>query len=210
MGDILQHNEFDVIYHEHVFSYLLHPLVALLNKHQLKIIDVQHIQIHGGSLRIVACHKDALQNIQPSVQKMLRQEKNKGYTKISTYKTFAKKPAQVKKLLRSLLYKLAKKGKRIAGYGASAKGTTMLQYCDLNTDTIEYIVDNATSKIGTFTPGSHIPILDPKELKERIPDYILLLAWDHKESIIKNEAWFTKNKGVYILPIPSPRLITQT
>ncbi len=207
MGDILEKNEFDIIYHEHVFSYLLHPLVSLLLTHKLKVFDVQHVDIHGGSLRVYAAHSHASMPIQQSVKKLLKEEKVKGYTQISTYKAFAKKPAHVKKALQTLLRTLVKKGKRIAGYGASAKGTTMLQYCNLNTHTIDYIVDSATSKIGTYTPATHIPILDPKELTTRTPDYILLLAWDHKDSILKKERWFAARGGTYILPIPTPTLI---
>lgn len=207
MGDILEKNEFDIIYHEHVFSYLLHPLVTLLNAHKLKVINVQHVQIHGGSLRVFAAHKNSEFTPNSSVQAMLLQEKKKRYTQLSTYKKFAKQPPRVKKKLQTLLSTLKKNDKRIAGYGASAKGTTMLQYCNLNANSIEYIVDSATSKIGKFTPVTHIPIVDPKELKNRLPDYILLLAWDHQISILKREAWFAKRGGTYILPIPSPTLL---
>ncbi|MBP9813942.1 class I SAM-dependent methyltransferase [Candidatus Woesebacteria bacterium] len=209
MGDILEHNEFDIIYHEHVFSYLLHPLYVLLDKHELKIIDVQHMQIHGGSLRVYASHKRAHVTVQPSVQEMLTQEKNKGYLRFSTYRSFAQNPPRIKKKLQTLLRALVKKGNRIAGYGASAKGTTMLQYCELYTDTIAYIVDNASSKIGTYTPATHIPIVDPKELKIHKPDYILLLAWDHKNTIMKKEQWYTQSGGIYIVPVPTPALIKQ-
>lgn len=209
MADVIEKNEFDVIYHEHVFSFMLHPLMRLFHMHDMKIFAVEKISIHGGSLRIFTSHKNAKFSVRPSVHSILKNEQMSGYTKLETYTKFAKDPPRTKKALHTLLSTLKNKGKRIVGYGASAKGMTLLQYAHIHKNLLEYIVDASPSKIGMYTPGTHIPIVSPDVLKTKKPDYILLLAWDHKATILKKESWFTKTHGMFILPIPYPKIVKE-
>ncbi len=203
LGDLIGKNEFDTIYHEHVFSYILHPLVTLLGKYAMQIFDVHHVDTHGGSLRIFASHIPLPFAISPSVSTYLQKEIRAGYTDLTTYTRYAQKPPAVKKKLLALLTSLKQKNKRIAAYGASAKGSTLLQYCGIDTNFIDFVVDTTPYKIGKYMPGTHIPIVDARQWKKHPPDYILLLAWNFSDSIIKREAWFGRRGGKFILPIPA-------
>lgn len=204
--DLIQKNEFDNTYHEHVFHFSLHPLTTLLKKWGLEIFDVENVEGQGGSLRIYAGHTPLVFKKKSIVNKILQKEKKVGLHKAKTYTLFGAKPKIIKKELIELIEKLKKQNKKIVGYGASAKGNTLLQYCGLTHNDILYIVDTAPSKQGKFTPGSHIPIVDPSQLKKNVPDYILILAWNFADSIMKKESWFLEQKGSFIVPIPKPKI----
>ncbi len=207
-GDLFQKNEFDNTYHEHIFYYSLHPLKILLERHGLEIFNVEHVATQGGSLRVYTSHSPSIFKIDKSVANYLKKEKDMGLYKFATYKEFSKRPPQVKEKLNSMLLDLKSQGKKIAGYGAPAKGNTLLQYCGVGSSILDYITDEAPSKIGKFTPGTHIPVVSPKKLKEETPDYILILAWNYSDDIInKREGWFTKHGGKFIIPVPEPYIV---
>lgn len=205
--DLLAHNEFDNTYHEHICYHAVTPLKYLLEMHELKLIDVTHTDTHGGGIMVYAAHKNSTHKIQPIVAEDLDKEKLLKLNKLSTYQEFAKRPPLVKKNLRSILKKLKKQGKKIAGYGASAKCTTLLQYSNLGADIFDYITDSAPSKQGKYTPGTHIPIVPPEMLKEKPVDYIVITAWNYASNIMEKEKWFTNNGGKFIIPIPEPIIV---
>lgn len=207
LGDLLAKNEFDTTYHEHVSYFSLAPLIFLLKKHTMEIFDVQRVEPEGGSLRIYASHSPLSFPVSNSVGELLEEERAQGLYRLQTYLDFAQRPKIVKEKLQGMLGDLKQQGKKIAGYGASAKGNTLLQYCGVNNEIIDYITDNAPSKQGKYTPGTHIPIVPPSQLKENTPDYILLLAWNYAESIIEREKWFLEQGGKFIIPIPEPKII---
>ncbi len=207
LGDLIKKNEFDNTYHEHICYFSLAPLLTLLRSEGLDIFDVKHVDTQGGSLRVYAGHAPLLFPVDKSVQSILRAEKRNGLYDVNTYKKFGAQPLKIKSDLVTLLKKLKKQGKKIVGYGAAAKGNTLLQYCDIDATIIDYIVDNAPSKQETYTPGSHIPIVAPDVFKNDTPDYVLLLAWNYADSIMEKEAWIKKHGGAFIKPVPTVKII---
>ena len=205
--DLLTHNEFDNTYHEHICFHAVRPLLYLLNMHGMEIIDVIHTDTHGGGIMVFASHSGSSFPIGKAVNKFLGNEKRHGLDKLSTYQKFAKKPPIVKEQLTKTLLNLKKKGKKIVAYGASAKATTLLQYCNIDSRVIDYITDSAPSKQGKFTPGTHIPIVKPEILKNKIPDYIVITAWNYADNIMEKEKWFKENGGKFIIPIPQPKIV---
>ncbi len=205
--DLLTHNEFDNTYHEHICYHSVHPLKHLLKLHGMEVFDVKHTDTHGGGIMVFASHDHKPFKIRNSVKEFLDKEKYVGVHLLSTYKKFAKRPPIVKDKLTKLLFDLKKQGKKIAGYGASAKCTTLLQYCKIKTNIISYITDSAPSKQGKYTPGTHIPIVSPEKLKENKPDIILITAWNYAENIMEKEKWFKEKGGKFIIPIPEPVVI---
>lgn len=207
LGDLIKYNEFDNTYHEHTCYFSLSPLITLLNKHSLSVFDVEKVEAQGGSIRVYASHSSSPLPTSNNVRRVLAREKKQGLHKLKTYKEFSKKPKLIKKDLVKLLNRLKKQGKSIVGYGASAKGNTLLQYSGIDKKHIDYIVDDAPIKQGKFTPGSHIPIFPSSHLKKNTPDYILILSWNHAKSIMEKESW-VKDRGVkFILPVPKVKII---
>ncbi len=207
LGDLLEQNAFDTVYHEHISYFLLAPLMRLLSDHDLRIFDVEHVEAEGGSLRIFAAHAATAPLPTPRVQDLLAKEKRNGLYMKKTYTTYAKRPPMLKQQLMKLLKKLQKDKKRVVAYGASAKGGNMLQYCGITEDLVEYIVDAAPAKIGLYMPGSHVPIRHPDTLKHNPPDYIVLLAWNFADSLMEKEAWFAKQGGKFIIAVPTLRVV---
>lgn len=205
--DLLNKNEFDNTYHEHICYYSLMPIIYLLNMHNMSVFDVKHVETHGGSLRVFASLATSKIPVSSSVEEMLNQEKEAGLDTLETYLKFAKIPSQNKNTLRKMLLQLKHKNKKIVGYGAPAKAATLLQYCQIGPEIIDYITDAAPSKQGLFLPGVHIPIVSPSVLSSNTPDYIVVLAWNYAENIIKKESWFRKNGGKFIIPVPTPRIL---
>ena len=208
LADLLAHNEFDNTYHEHICFHAITPLSYLLKTHTMEIIDIIHTDTHGGGIMVFATHTPSASPVSKTVGQYLENEKKLGLNKLSTYKKFAKRPPLVKKKLTKMLKDLKKKGKKITAYGASAKATTLLQYCNIGADVIDYITDSAPSKIGKYTPGTHIPIVPEEVLKKQTPDYILITAWNYASHIMeKKERWFKKQGGKFIIPIPEPKIV---
>ncbi len=204
VGNLIYEGGFDQIYHEHLCYYSLRTLQRLAEQFGLKVFDAQITNMHGATLRAFI---SASRPVNPSVGEVLVKEARLGLEKLSTYKKFALRVKKNQGDLRRLLFKLKRQGKTIAGYGAPAKGNTLLNFCKINNKTVDYIVDTTIFKQGLYTPGGHIPVYPPDHLKEKRPDYMLLLAWNYSDAILKKEQEFIKNGGRFIIPVPKVRVV---
>jgi SAM-dependent methyltransferase len=202
--DLIDHCEFDTIYHEHLCYYSVTALDHLFRRHGLYLNDIETLPTHGGSIRSYVGRKE---NVQPSVKRLLAMENNAGVNKFNYFESFASRVQGIRRDMLELLAKLKKKGMKIAAYGASAKGSTMLSYLGTGPDIIEFVVDKNVHKQGKFMPGLHNPILPPSALAERKPDAVLLLVWNLKDEIMKQQDAFRKAGGKFIIPVPAPRVI---
>lgn len=205
---LIANNEFDTIYHEH-FSYLSFSVVnQIFAVHGLKIFDVEELETHGGSLRIFACHNNLNKyDISKSVAEMLRREETACLLDMTAYTHFEKRVQQTKRDLLSLLIQLKNAGKNIVAYGAAAKGNTLLNYCGIGTDFINYVVDKNPNKQGVFLPGSRIPVLAPDIIKQTKPDYVLVLPWNLKSEITEQLNYIKDWQGKFIFAIPHVEVI---
>jgi hypothetical protein len=208
---LINNNQFDTIYHEH-FSYLSFSTVKRIFENQnLKMFHVEELGTHGGSIRIFAKHKLSTANpLRNTVNALLAKEDAAGINRLDFYKGFDKKVARVKLDFLVFLIKAKKGGKKIAAYGAAAKGNTMLNYCGIKNDIIEYVVDGATSKQGKYLPGSHIPVVSESEIKKTKPDYIIILPWNIKEEIAQQLSYIKEWGGVFVVAIPELLTINPT
>jgi 2-polyprenyl-3-methyl-5-hydroxy-6-metoxy-1,4-benzoquinol methylase len=201
--NLIQQNQFDTIYHEH-FSYLSFLTVEnIFAHHGLVLFDVEELPTHGGSLRIYARHKaDEAKPIGPRVAALRTKEQRAGLNRIDTYSAYEEKVKRTKRRLLQFLVKAKDEGKRVAGYGAPAKGNTLLNYCGVREDFIDFTVDRSPHKQGCFLPGVRIPILHPDKLKEARPDYVLILPWNLKDEITRQVAYVREWGGRFVVPIP--------
>jgi 2-polyprenyl-3-methyl-5-hydroxy-6-metoxy-1,4-benzoquinol methylase len=205
---LMELNQFDTIYHEH-FSYLSFTTVAkIFAAHGLTMFDVEQLPTHGGSLRIYARHSsDSTKPVGPRVRELLNLESSKGYDRLETYAYFEERVRKTKRMLLEFLIEAKNQGKRIVGYGAPGKGNTLLNYCGIRTDFLDFTVDRNPYKQSKFTPGTHIPILAPERLMEARPDYVLILPWNLKDEITKQLAGIRAWGGKFVVPIPTVHVI---
>lgn len=204
--DFIEKCEFDTIYHEHVFYFFLTPLIPLFARHGLDIFRVERLPIHGGSLRLFAAHRGSYE-VETSVTEMLAAEKAAGATEESFYATFSDRVLGIREDLLRLLAELRRGGKTIAAYGASAKGSTLLNFVQPPDGTIDFIADRSTYKQGRYSPGLHLPIIAAEELSQRQPDYTLLLTWNFADEILQQRSDYTARGGKFIVPIPVVKVI---
>jgi SAM-dependent methyltransferase len=202
--DLIDQCEFDTIYHEHLCYFSLTALNFLFRQHGLFIVDVERLLIHGGSLRIFVGKRDEPSE---SVRSLLREEAAWGVDQFSFYVNFGERVTRLRNDLRELLNKLKVEGKHIAAYGASAKGSTLLNYCGIGSETLDFVVDRSTVKQEYYTPGTHLPIYDPAKLLEAMPDYVLLLTWNFADEILAQQAEYRRQGGKFIVPIPKVQVV---
>lgn len=209
LGDFIEKNYFDLIYHEHLYYHAVGPLDYFFKKHGMIIFDVERVPTHGGSIRVYVKKAKANRPVNLSVQKIIKEENEKGLGKEKTYVDFSKKIEENKKILLNLLREIKTQEKMIVGYGAPAKGNTLLNYFGINNKLLDYIIDDSPLKQGLFTPGTHIPVVSINKLAEKpTPDYVLILAWNFAESIMKKLMETTSWKGNFIIPVPKPKVIS--
>jgi SAM-dependent methyltransferase len=206
LRELIERVEFDTIYHEHLSYFSLTALDALFARHGLAIAEVERLPIHGGSLRIVSERGDTSRR-SGSVTALLEEERAWGVDRIETYKRFGDRVRALCDDLRATLASLKGEGKRIAGYGASAKGTTLLSFARIGAETLDFIADRSTVKQGKLTPGTRIPIVAAEELAGRMPDYVLLLAWNFADEILRQQEEYRRRGGKFIVPLPEVAVV---
>jgi SAM-dependent methyltransferase len=202
---LVEHCEFDTIYHQHLCYFSLTALDFLFRRHGLYVNHVKQVAIHGGSLRLFIEKHD---NVQTSVRELLENEKKQRANNFVYYKNFASKVNNVKTKLTGLLDELKRKKARIAGYGAAAKANTLAAYCGIGANYMDYICDLSKFKQGLFFSGNHLPILPPSKIVEDQPDYVLIMAWNFADEIMQQLASYKTKGGRFIIPIPEPRVVT--
>ncbi len=205
---LVENNQFDTIYHEH-FSYLsFHTVKSIFEASGLEMFDVEELGTHGGSLRIYAQHQGSgLQPVSSRVQDLLAREKEKGLTSLSYYDNFQQKAEKVKLDLLAFLISQKREGKKVAAYGAAAKGNTLLNFCGVKNDLISYVVDANPHKQNKWLPASHIPVVNEQHLKHDKPDYVIILPWNLKEEITAQLSYIKGWNGAFVIPIPELQLI---
>jgi hypothetical protein len=200
----VEKNEFDTIYHEHLSVFSVTSLAELYRFFGMSIFDIEELDVHGGSMRVYARRGSFAC---PVAEKWLAREREAKLFESGTYERAARAARTIREGLLRLLDELKGRGKRIAGYGAPAKGNTLLNFCGVGADRLEYLVDRNALKHGLFSPGMHIPIVGPERLAADPPDYLLLLAWNFADEIIQQQNAFRERGGKFILPIPEPKVI---
>lgn len=205
---LIKNNQFDTIYQEHFSYFSFLTVIKVFKKHKLEIFDVEELKTHGGSLRIYAKHsEDKSRKISMRVNRLINKEKRYGLDKIETYENFQNKVNDAKYNLLKFLINEKRKGAKIVGYGAAAKGNTLLNYCGIRQDLISFVVDKSEYKQGKFLPGSHIPVVSEKKLNLFKPDFVIILPWNIKDEIVKQISYIKKWGAKFIIPIPRLKII---
>lgn len=204
---LIADNQFDTLYHEH-YSYLsLTALAPVFARAGLRLFDVEHLPTHGGSLRIYACHTGAAHMDTGAVLACLEREDTAGLRKLSTYAAFGEQVRETKRALLGFLIDAKRQGRTIAAYGAPAKGNTLLNYCGVSTDFVDYAVDRNPLKQGRLMPGTRIPVMAPERIMETRPDYLLILPWNIKDEVITQMQGIRAWGGQFVIPIPRVEVI---
>jgi SAM-dependent methyltransferase len=200
---LMDRNEFDTIYHEHFSYFSMLSTVRMMEAHEMKVFDVEELPTHGGSLRVYACRATSRSHrVESKVAELVALEKNVGLASLKGYENFARQVKETKLALVDFLIQAARQGKTVAGYGAPGKSATLLHYCGIGKDLIEYTVDRSPYKQGRFLPGTHIPIYHPDRIREMKPDYVVILPWNLKEEIMKQLQFIREWGGRFVVPIP--------
>lgn len=201
-------NQFDQFYHEHFSYFSLHSAERILSAHGLTVHDVERLPTHGGSLRIYARHTaDGSRAVSERVLELRRDERSAGVDTLAYYSTFEERVRETKRALLEFLVRAKRAGKRVVGYGAPGKGNTLLNYCGVRTDFLDFTVDRNPHKHGKFTPGTRIPILAPESIRDSRPDFVLILPWNLKSEIVNQLAYIREWGGQFVVPIPELTVI---
>jgi SAM-dependent methyltransferase len=204
---LVDENQFDTIYHEHFSYFSLMTAARIFAAHGLVVFDVEKLWTHGGSLRIYARHaEDEDRTVVPRVGALLRREEEAGFDRLERYSAFTQQVHETKRRLLDFLILAKREGKSVAGYGAPGKGNTLLNYCGIRTDFLDYTVDRNPYKHGRYLPGTHIPVFHPEKIKETRPDYLLILPWNLKDEIMEQMAGIRAWGGRFVVPIPTLRV----
>lgn len=206
LGDIIEKTTYDQIYDEHVFLFSVSSIRYFFEAHGMEVVDIEPQETHGGSMRYVIAHK-GVRPISYRVFKQLEKEKELGLDSIETYKRFRENCELFRDSLMTLLNSIREQGKRIVGYAATSKSTTLINYCGITTDHIEFISDTTPIKQGKFSPGAHIPIRPHEEFVANYPDYALLFAYNHKEEIMAKGQKFMESGGKWIVYVPKVEVL---
>lgn len=202
--DLLEQGAFDTVYHEHISYWAVGPLVRLFDRFGMDVVQVERLPIHHGQLR-ASIKRRGEGEIDPSVSESLALERARGLDRFSTMQAFGDQVRRAREDLQAALKRLKGEGKRLAAYGAPAKGNTLLSYLELDPETIRYIADRSPLKHGRYTPGTHIPVVPAERLLEDQPDYAVLLAWNFEEEILAQQAEYRRRGGRFLIPVPELR-----
>ena len=204
---LMEENQFDTIYHEHFSYFSLLTAERIFAAHGLTLFDVEELTTHGGSLRIYARHvEDEGKPVGARVLELRAREEIGGFTRLDRYASFGEQVKETKRKLLDFLITAKRQGKSVAGYGAPGKGNTLLNYCGIRTDFLDYTVDRSPHKQGKFLPGTHIPIFDPAKIRETRPDYVLILPWNLRDEIIEQMSHIREWGGQFVVPIPEVKV----
>jgi SAM-dependent methyltransferase len=204
--DLLEQVAFDTIYHEHVSYWALGPMANLFNRYGLQVVNVERLPLHHGQLRVFV-QRHGHGSVLPVVDKILGLERTKKMDQFATYEGFARQTYQIKQDIQDTINGLLAQGKHLAGYGAPAKGNTLLNYLEIGPEKIDYIADRSPLKQKLYTPGMHILVVPPERLLEDQPDYVLLLAWNFAEEIMTQQAEYRRRGGKFIIPVPQVKIV---
>lgn len=204
--NLIDHLEYDTIYHEHLSYLSVKPLVDFFAQFGMEMFHIEERDIHGGSFRVYVA-RQGRHPVSPVIDSMIAREEEKGIYRLDVLQKFAEAVANNRQTLTWMLRKLKNEGKKLAAVSAPAKGMTLLNYCRLGTETLDFVTEKSTLKIGRFTPGMHIPVYSDAALLEHMPDYALLLAWNFAEEIMANLSEYRQRGGKFIIPIPEPRVV---
>lgn len=206
--DMLDHLEFDSVYHEHLSYFSVTALSRLFERHGMEIFDVEHLPVHGGSLRVFVKRVGDGHPLTAAPERFRQEEQARGLLKVETYEAFGRRVYALRDKLLQLLGRLRREGKRVVAYGSSAKGNTLLNFMGIGPDLVEYIVDKNPLKQGTFSPGMHLPVYPVSRLVEDKPDMALILAWNFTEEILAQQQEYLAAGGRFIVPTPEPHVVT--
>jgi len=205
LRDLLEQGAFDTVYHEHVSYWALGPMIELFKKYNMEVVDVERLPLHHGQIRAWV-RRRGVESVSDNVTRLLSEEGKFGLRNFNTFKQFASKTLKAKEELNATLDKLIFEGYSVVAYGAPAKGNTLLTFLGIGPDRIKYIADRSPLKQGRYTPGTHIPVVDPARILEDQPDYVLLLAWNFSEEIMEQQAEYRHRGGHFIIPVPEVRI----
>ena len=203
---LIEHTEFDTIYHEHFSYFSLLAVQKVFAAHDLEVVDVEELRSHGGSLRLYVRHQGAEQP-GPRVEELLARERTAGLDRLETYGAFEQQVRATKRDLLEFLIGVRREGAHVVGYGAPAKGNTLLNYCGIRGDLVDYVVDLSPHKQGLYLPGTRLPIYSPERIAETKPDYVLILPWNLRDEIVKQMAHVRDWGGRFVTPIATPQVL---